>query len=182
MKLWDYTRVSRVWGWTLVVVGVLMLGVGAGVEAGDPADGLETRWIVVASASFVSAVVVFFPLLRMWLMPAGMPSGRLPMAERDSGKRLLEAGPADWRVWTAMLGAVVFMVSAMMMGFLVGILGGGGMAEGVVGGVLVAWGLVTIEDARRVARIQAEEGRVYFAACRRPVNMGRSLVWRTRAS
>lgn len=180
-KLWTYTRVGRIWGRTLVVVGVLMPVVGAAVEAGDPEDGLDTRWILVALASFASSLVIFFPLLRMWMRPAAVPSGRLPMARRDSGKpRLLEAGAGDWRIWTAMLGAGVFVVSAMMMGFLVGILGGGGMAEGVVGGVLAAWGLVTIEDVRTVERIQDEEGRVYYAACRRPVNIGRTLVWRAR--
>jgi len=178
-RLWDYTRVSRVWAWVLVGVGLAMLVVGAVVEAGDPDDGLDGRWLLVALAAFASALVVFVPLLRMWMRPASVPSGRLPMAEPDTRRpRLLEAGPGDWRVWTVLLAAGTFVVSAMMMGFLVGILGGGGMAEGVVGGVLAAWGLVTLEDVRQVRRVQGEEGRVYYAACRRPVAVGGRLVWR----
>lgn len=179
VKLWDYARLSRIWGITLVVVGVLMLVVGAAVEAGDPDDGLEGRWFLVVLAAFASSLVVFFFLLRVWMRPSAVPTGRLGMADRDRGTpRLLEAGRGDWRVWTLMLGVAVFVVSALMMEFLVGILGGGGTAEGVVAGVLVAWGLVTLEDVRLLRGIQAEEGRVYYAACRRPVSVGGVLVWR----
>ncbi|HWH14282.1 MAG TPA: hypothetical protein VNT51_06010, partial [Miltoncostaeaceae bacterium] len=178
-RLWEYARVARVWAWVLVGVGLGMLALGALVEAGDPEDGLEGRWVLVALAAFASAVVVFVPLLRMWMRPAAVPSGRLPDAARDTrAPRLLEAGPGDWRVWAVLVALGTFVVSAMMMGFLVGILGGGGMAEGVVAGILVAWGLVTLEDVREVGRRQEEEGRVYYAACRRPVAVGGRLVWR----
>ena len=68
------------------------------------------------------------------------------------------------------------------MGFLVGILGGGGVAEGVVAGVLIAWGLVTLHDVKRLERIEVEQSRTYFAACRRPVSVGSVLIYRTRPS
>ena len=52
-----------------------------------------------------------------------------------------------------------------------------GVAEGVVVGMLAAWGLATLEDARRIRRTEDAEGRDYFAACRRPTSVGDRLVW-----
>jgi hypothetical protein len=67
-----------------------------------------------------------------------------------------------------------------MLVFLVGVLGRGGTAEGVVVGMLAAWGLATLEDARRIRRTEDAEGRDYFAACRRPTGVGDRLVWLPR--
>jgi len=181
-KLWNYGRLCAVWAWTLVACAPAVLVVGALLEMGDPKDGLEGSWIPIALAAFVSSLVIFFFLLRMWMRPTAVPTGRLSDARRDNGKpRLTEAGPGDWRVWGGILAACLFVACVMMMTFLVGILGSGGMAEGVVGGVLLAWGLVTLEDLRGLRRIEAEEGRTYFAACRRPVSVGTVLVWRPTA-
>jgi hypothetical protein len=46
--------------------------------------------------------------------------------------------------------------------------------------MLAAWGLATLDDARRITAIEAEEGRRYFAACRRPTGVGNHLVWLPR--
>jgi hypothetical protein len=57
------------------------------------------------------------------------------------------------------------------------VLGRGGTAEGVVIGVLLAWGFVTFEDGRRIQRTQAEENRMYWAAGQRPWGAGNRLVY-----
>ena len=67
-----------------------------------------------------------------------------------------------------------------MLTFLVGVLGRGGIAEGVVVGMIAAWGLATLEDARRIEGIEAAEGRRYYAACHRPTGVGNRLVWLPR--
>ena len=61
---------------------------------------------------------------------------------------------------------------AAMLVFLIGVLGRGGTAEGVVVGMLAAWGAATLEDARRILATEEAEGRRYFAACRRPTGVG----------
>lgn len=181
-KLWNYGRLCAVWAWTLVACAPVVLVVGALVEMGDPKDGLEGSWIPIALASFASSLVAFFFLLRMWMRPTAVPTGRLDDARQDKGKpRLLEAGRGAWRVWTALVVTFFLLGSLAMMGALVGILGSGGMAEGVVAGVLTAWGLVWLQDIRDLRRREGEEGRVYFAACRRPVSVGSTLVWRRAA-
>ena len=58
--------------------------------------------------------------------------------------------------------------------------GRGGTAEGVVVGMLAAWGAATLEDVRRIRAIERSEGRRYFAACRRPTGVGNRLVWLQR--
>ena len=181
-RLWGYARLSRLWARTLVVVGVLLLVLGAALEAGDPTGDLP-GWLLTAGVTVVPTTVLFFFLLRSWMRSGALPSARLPEASRDTGKpRRLEASASDWRRWSAVLGVSVFIASAALMGFLVGILGGGGEAEGVVSGVLIAWGVVTARDVRLVDATEAEEGRVYYAACRRPVSVGQRLVWRTAGS
>ncbi len=181
-KLWNYARISRVWALTLVAAAPVLLLAGALLEAGDPKDGLQVSWIPIALGSFASAALVFFFLLRLWMRPTAVPTGRLDDARRDKGKpALAEATTRDWRVWTAVVVVMLMFGSFVMMMFLIGILGGGGMAEGVVAGVLLAWGLVTLEDVRRLEAIEADEGRTYYAACKRPVAVGSVLVWRAAA-
>lgn len=177
-KLWRYTSLVRLWSWALIGVGAAMLVMGAAIQVGSH-DGISARWfgVVVAVTGLTGAL--FYPLLRMWLRKTA-PSGYLPKAKRLGGPRRLEAGPADWRRWGVMIGVFLFIGSAAMLAFLVGVLrdaGPDGIAEGVVVGLVVAWGLVTLEDARRIERTEAEEGRRYYAACERPTAAGNQLVW-----
>jgi hypothetical protein len=71
----------------------------------------------------------------------------------------------------------MFLGSAAVMVFLVGVLGRGGTAEGVTVGMMAAWGLATLSDVRRIRAAEAAEGRRYYAACRRPTGVGNNLVW-----
>ena len=76
-----------------------------------------------------------------------------------------------------MSGAILLVGGAAMLVFLIGVLGKGGTAEGVVVGIIAAWGAATLEDVRRIRATEAAEGRRYYAACRRPTGVGRKLVW-----
>jgi hypothetical protein len=178
-KLWRYTRLSRMWAWTLVAVGALMIPLGVLVESGDPGADL-TAWVVTAVVTTVPTTVLFVFLLRSWMRQGALPSSRLKDAAREGRERRLEATAGDWRRWGAVFAVGLFVGGATMMAFLAGILGGGGVAEGVVAAVLIAWGLVTLEDVRRVEGAERAEGRVYYAACRRPLSVGSTLVWRRR--
>lgn len=175
-KLWDYARLARTWSWALIVVGLLLLGVSPALQATSP-TGVSPRYLGILVAVTGATGLVFFPFLRVWLRRGAMPSARLPQAAKLAGPRRLEASPSDWRRFRLTMGGVLLVGSAAMLVFLVGVLGRGGTAEGVVIGVLLAWGLATLEDARRITRAEAEEGRRYFAACQRPTGVGRKLVW-----
>ena len=52
---------------------------------------------------------------------------------------------------------------------------------GVVIGVLLAWGVVTIADGEKIAMAEEEQGRTYWAAGQRPTGAGNRLVFTTRA-
>lgn len=177
-KLWRYTSLVRLWSWALIGVGGAMLLVGAALQAGS-SNGLSATWIGIALAVSGLTGAVFYPLLRMWLRKTA-PSGYLPKATRINGARRLEAGPADWRRWGAMTVVFLLLASAAMLAFLVGVLrdsGPDGIAEGVVVGVVAAWGLVTLRDARAIERTERAEGRRYFASGDRPTAAGNRLVW-----
>ncbi len=181
-KLWRYARLSRIWARTLVVVGVLVFAVGLSLQVGRSA---ASTWsgVATAFASLIVSVPVFFFLLRGWMGNGGLPSSRLGDASAEpASPRRLEASTRNWRAWTLGLGSALFVSSVLILGFLVGTLGGGGIAEGVVAGVLVAWGVVTANDVRRLERIEIEQSRTYFAACKRPVSVGSVLVYRTTPS
>lgn len=181
-KLWRYTRLSRIWARTLVVVGLLVFAVGFAMQIGDSAHAFGS-WVITAFATLIPSVLVFSFLLRGWMANGGLPSARLADAPADPGEiRRSEPTSRNWLTWTLTLGAALFVSSVLIMGFLIGVLGGGGIAEGVVAGVLIAWGLVTTQDVRRVERIEADQQRAYFAACRRPVSVGSVLVWRAAAA
>jgi len=181
-KLWRYTRLSRIWARTLIVVGILVFAIGFAMQIGDSANAFGS-WVVTAFATVVPSVFVFFFLLRGWMGNGGLPSARLGDAAADPGvPRRTEPTSRNWVMWTLTLGAALSVSSVLIMGFLIGVLGGGGIAEGVVAGVLIAWGLVTVQDVGRVERIEADQQRVYFAACRRPVSVGSVLVWRATAT
>lgn len=181
-KLWRYTRLSRIWARTLIAVGILVFCAGLSMQTGDSRSTLIS-WGEVAVATVIPTTAVFFFLLRGWMSNGGLPSTRLAEATVDPRTpRRLEATSRNWWNWTIMLAAGLLIASVLIMGFLIGVLGGGGMAEGVVAGVLVAWGLVTAEDVGRVVRIEQEERRIYFAACKRPVSVGSVLVWHEAAA
>lgn len=181
-KLWGYARLSRIWARTLIVVGVLTFLVGSTFMIGTSASAAAS-WFIEASVTLVASVALFFFLLRGWMQNGGLPSARLADASSEpKTPRRMEATSRNWQVWTLSLGAALFASSVLIMGFLVGILGGGGVAEGVVAGVLIAWGLVTLHDVKRLERIEVEQSRTYFAACRRPVSVGSVLIYRTRPS
>ena len=175
-KLWRYASLARLWSWALVASAIALLGLAAAMEAGSP-GGIDGWW--VAAAFGISGVtgVILYPFFRVWLRRSAMPSLKLPQAQPASGPRRLEATPADWRRWAVIIGVVMFVGSAAVMVFLVGVLGRGGTAEGVTVGMMAAWGLATLSDVRRIRAVEAEEGRRYYAACRRPTGVGNNLVW-----
>ena len=178
-KLWGYASLARLWSWTLIAVAVLLLGLSIGIQAATE-EGLDGRWWAAALGITGLTGVISYPFFRVWLRKTALPSVRLPQAVRASGPRRLEATSRDWRRWALFTGAVLFVGGAAMLTFLIGVLGRGGIAEGVVVGMLAAWGLATLEDARRIESIEADEGRRYFAACRRPTGVGNRLVWLPR--
>jgi NhaP-type Na+/H+ or K+/H+ antiporter len=178
-KLWRYSRLSRIWSRTLVVVGVLVFAVGLAMQIGESGHAFVS-WLVTAVATLIASTLVFFFLLRGWMSNGGLPSARLADATPEPRRpRRMEATSRNWSSWTWMLGGALFLSSVLIMGFLIGVLGGGGVAEGVVAGVLIAWGVVTASDVIRLERIEAEQRRIYFAACKRPVSVGSVLIWRT---
>jgi hypothetical protein len=175
-KLWRYSALARLWSWALIGAAALLLALAALLEAGSR-EGLTLGWVGVAVAASGGTGIVFFPLLRVWLRRSALPSLRLGQARRASGARRLEATPGDWRRWAVLTWALLVVGGFAMLMFLIGLLGGGGIAEGVVVGTLAAWGLATLEDARRIERAEVAEGRRYYAACRRPAAVGDRLVW-----
>lgn len=174
--LWRYAALTRLWSWSLVGSAAGLAGLSVLLQAGA-SEGLTATWFATFMGMIGITGVVFYPLLRMWLQRASLPSLRLERAARLTGPRRPEAGRRDWRRWAIITALVIFVGAAMMMTFLVGVLGRGGTAEGVVIGTLVAWGVVTLEDARRIDRDESQTGRRYYAACARPVAIADRLVW-----
>lgn len=175
-KLWRYSRLARLWSWSLILAALALLGLTFLIRATSD-EGVDLRFLGVVAAVTGGTGIVFFPFLRVWLRRAALPSVRLPQATKASGPRRLEASPADWRRWSVATGLILTVGGAAMLIFLVGVLGAGGTAEGVVVGTLAAWGLATLEDARRIAAAEDQERRLYYAACRRPTGVGNRLVW-----
>lgn len=175
-KLWDYASLARLWSWTLIGVSGLLLGLAIAIQAATR-EGLGGRWWAAALGITGLTGAICYPLFRIWLRKAALPSVRLPQAVRASGPRRLEASRRDWRRWTAFTALMLVVGGAAMLMFLIGVLGRGGTAEGVVVGMLAAWGAATLEDVRRIRAVERIEGRRYFAACRRPTGVGNRLVW-----
>jgi hypothetical protein len=175
-KLWGYESLARLFSWTLIVVSGLMLLLSIALQAATD-EGLDSRWYAAALGITGLTGVISYPLFRVWLRKTALPSVRLPQAVRASGPRRLEATPRDWRRWAAFSGAVLTVGGAAMLTFLIGVLGRGGTAEGVVVGMLAAWGAATLEDARRIRAVERAESRRYYASCRRPTGVGNKLVW-----
>lgn len=178
-KLWGYASLARLFSWTLIAVSGLMLLLSIGLQAATE-EGLDSRWYAAAFGITGLTGVISYPLFRVWLRKTALPSVRLPQAVRASGPRRLEATPRDWRRWAVFSGVVLTVGGAAMLTFLIGVLGRGGTAEGVVVGMLAAWGAATLEDVRRIRAVERAEGRRYYAACRRPTGVGNKLVWLPR--
>ncbi|MEI7794455.1 MAG: hypothetical protein WCI83_07410 [Thermoleophilia bacterium] len=178
--LWGYARLSRLYGVVLIGVSFALLGLSVILEATSE-DGWSWMWLGVTVGMGGITGLIFFPLLSVWLKRSGLASIRLPDAQLADGSRLLEAGPRDWRRWATISSIVMFVASAFMLLFLVAVLGRGGTAEGVVIGVLMAWGVVTIADGEKIAMAEEEQGRAYWAAGQRPTGAGNRLVFTTRA-
>ncbi|MBM3634914.1 MAG: hypothetical protein FJW99_06470 [Actinobacteria bacterium] len=174
--LWDYARLARMYGIQLLGVSVALVVVSIILEATSE-DGWSWWWLGTLTAMTGITGLVFFPILRVWLRRGGLPSIRLPDAQPAEGRRMLAAAPGDWRSFAAIVAILLFISAAATLLFLVAVLGRGGTAEGVVIGVLLAWGFVTLEDARRIARAQIEQKRTYWAAARRPWGAGNRLVF-----
>ena len=175
-KLWRYGGLARLWAWSLIVSAIALTAISVALEASSDDSSLP-RWFAVFLGVTGVTGVIFIPLLRKWLRRAALPSLRLDGAERLSGQRRLEASRGDWRRWSIVIGLILLVASAMMLTFLIGVLKRGGTAEGVVIGTLLAWGIVTIEDARRIDRAEREQGRRYYASCRRPMAVAERLIW-----
>ena len=174
--LWDYARLARMYGIQLLGVSAALVAVSIILEATSE-DGWSWWWLGTLTAMTGITGLVFFPILRVWLRKGGLPSIRLPDAQPAEGRRMLAAAPGDWRSFAAIVAILLFISAGATLLFLVAVLGRGGTAEGVVIGVLLAWGFVTLEDARRIARTQLDEKRMYWAAARRPWGAGNRLVF-----
>lgn len=175
-KLWRYASLARLWSWTLIGVSGALLGLSVAIQAATD-QGLDLRWWGAALGITGLTGVICYPLFRVWLRNTALPSVRLSSAVRASGPRRLEATPRDWRRWALATAAILLVGGAAMLVFLVGVLGRGGTAEGVVVGMLAAWGAATLEDIRRITAAERSEGRRYYASCRRPTGVGNHLVW-----
>jgi MFS family permease len=178
--LWDYPRLSHLYGLVLIGVSLGLLLLSAVLEATSE-DGWSWVWLGVVVGVAGITGLIFLPLLSVWLKRSGLASIRLPDAQQADTSRLLEAGDRDWRRWAVLSSVVIFIAAAFMLLFLVAVLGRGGTAEGVVIGVLAAWGVVTMADGQKIEMTQAEEGRRYWAAGQRPTGAGNRLVFTTRA-
>jgi hypothetical protein len=175
-KLWRYASLARLWSWSLIGVAAALLPLSVALQAGSD-EGVGAGWLATVLGVTGVTGVVLFPLFRVWMRRTALPSVRLPHAVRARGPRRLEASPRDWRRWGALTVAVLLVGGVAMLVFLVGVLGRGGTAEGVVVGMLAAWGAATLEDVRRIRAAERADGRRYYAACRRPTGVGNRLVW-----
>ncbi len=174
--LWNYAQLARMYALELLLVSLLLVIVSIILEATSE-DGWSWTWLGTLVAITGITGLVFFPLLRSWLRRGGLPSISLPDAQPAGGARMLAAAPSDWARFAALTGVLLFVSAFATLLFLVAVLGRGGTAEGVVIGVLLAWGFVTLEDGRRITRAEADEERVYWAAGRRPWGAGNRLVY-----
>ncbi|MSO44277.1 MAG: hypothetical protein EXQ74_03040 [Thermoleophilia bacterium] len=174
--LWDYARLARLYGLELIGVAIALLVVSAILEATSE-DGWSWSWLGVVVGIAGITGLIFFPLLSVWLRRGGLPSIRLPDAQASQGSRILAAAPSDWRRWTVATSALLFIACAAMLVFLVAVLGRGGTAEGVVIGVLMAWGYVTVADGLLIETTQSQEKRAYWAVGRRPTGAGNRLLF-----
>lgn len=172
-KLWRYAGLARLWAWSLLATAALQLALGVIVELSGE-EGVTGSWLGAVLGIGLATAIIGYLVVRVII---AAPSSRLPHAEPNGGPRRLEAAPADWRRWALVTVVVLFIGGSAMLIFLIGVLERGGTAEAVVFGLLAAWGLATLEDSYRIELIERQEGRRYYALCRRPTAVGRHLVW-----
>lgn len=175
-KLWRYTSLVRAIGWALIVVACLMLPLSVVAQIGD-----ELSAGYVAALVGISGVtgVLFYPLLHMWFRRS-RPSAYLERAKRLSGPRRIPAATRDIRRWGLTVGVFLFIGTVFMVSFLVPVLrdsGPSGIAEGVVVGLMAAWGLFNLDDVRRIEQAERDQQRTYFTVGHRPTAAGNRLVW-----
>ncbi len=176
-KLWRYTSLLKVVAWVMIVVGILVIPMSLIAQASDP--GVDLAYLLTILGTTIGTGAFFIPLLHVW-MRKSRPSAFLPRAEKLSGPRRIPAGRRDLVRWGITLGVFLFIATVLMVSFLVGVLetsGADGIAEGVVAGLMVAWGVFTLGDARRIVRSEATEGRTYFTVAHRPTAAGNRLTW-----
>ena len=89
--LWDYARLSHLYGLVLIGVSLGLLLLSVVLEATSE-DGWSWVWLGVVIGVAGITGLVFLPLLSVWLKRSGLASIRLPDAQQADGGRLLEAG------------------------------------------------------------------------------------------
>ena len=73
-KLWRYSSLARLWSWSLIVVAGLLLLLSVAIQGGAD-EGLGGRWFATLLGVTGLTGVVLFPLFRIWLRRAALPSG-----------------------------------------------------------------------------------------------------------
>lgn len=175
-RRWRYARITGMWSNALLAAVPPVLVVAAVVQAGSD-DGLNGRWLAVALLGTVATAVIGYLLMG----GVAAPSSRLGLAER--ARRGVADSPtgAEWRRWQVICLAIAVVGSLSMFLFLLAILGRGGLVEAAVAGVIVAVGLATRRDARRIREIEEDAERRYYAVGPSPTGAGRRLVWIDRS-
>lgn len=172
-RLWSYVQLTRLWAWSMIVsaglIGLLAVAISAGRD-----EGLTQSWLVVFGAVALGTFVGGALFVRFMI---AAPSSRLPHATALDDERTPSAGRGDWRRWSLIFIGVLVAGSAAALVFLVATLGEGGTAEGVVVGILAAWGVATLADAHQIRTTERREKRRYFARVQRPTAVGNHLVY-----
>ena len=92
-KLWRYADLARLWSWSLIVVAGLLLLLAIAIQAGSD-GGASGRWFATLLGVTGLTGVLLFPLFRVWLRKAALPSVRLPQAVRATGAPAAGGQPA----------------------------------------------------------------------------------------
>lgn len=175
-KLWRYTSLVKAIAWALIVVGVVMLPLSLLAQLGD---GLTVKYTGTLLGISGITGVLFYPLLHMWFKKS-RPSAYLERAKKLSGPRRMPAAHRDVVKWGVTVGVFLFIGTVFMVGFLVPVLkdsGPSGIAEGVVVGLMGAWGVFNLDDVRKIEEAERTQGRTYFAVGHRPTGAGNHLFW-----
>ena len=175
-KLWRYTSLVKAIAWALICVSMLMLPMSLLAQLGD---GLTVKYAGTLLGISGITGVLFYPLMHMWFRKS-RPSAYLERATKLSGPRRMPAAQRDIVRWGVTVGVFLFIATVFMVGFLVPVLkdsGPSGIAEGVVVGVMAAWGVFNLDDVRKIQLAEREQGRTYFTVGHRPTAAGNRLFW-----
>lgn len=159
----------------MLIAAFAVGGLSLAMRAGDA--GIDAGWLRVFGLVTLGTLVLGLPFVRFGI---AAPSSRLPHAQQ-ADRALPHADAGRWRVWGAIIVLVVTIGALTTLVFLVAVLGEGGTAEGVVVGLLAAWGLATLADAHQIAVVERGQRRRYYAAVDRPTAVGRHVVWENSA-